>query len=247
LSLAGLGKYEMALNFSPEIFLWHNKSERDSERLMAIGSGLAFLRQKTFRPLASLGLAALVCGFGGAARAEPFLFPWDPPARHEPERHGVSAPEIRAILAREGARMVGAPQPRGGVIFVIGRDADGARSKFTLDAASGAVLNVERIEKPATIAHAPQERRRGAGEELAAPGQPLPPPQHATEGAPAADPLGAPLGAPPAVASVNPANPAAPPAGSRPPMKNPDSADSALSPIRPIRPVGGPRVEPLPQ
>jgi len=210
---------------------------------MVKGSGLAFLRQKTFRPLVLLGFSALVCGSSASARAEPFLFPWDAPARQAPERNGVSAPEIRAILAQEGARMVGSPRPHGGVILVVGRDADGGRSKFTLDAASGAVLNVERIEKPEKLAHAPQERRRGAGEEFVAPGQPMPPPQHATDGDPAVDPLN-PL---PAVASVNAGNPAPPPAASQPPVKNPDSADSALSPIRPIRPAGGPRVEPLPQ
>jgi hypothetical protein len=209
---------------------------------MALCSPLAFLRQKRFRFGVAFGLFALAFGVGAPLCAEPFLFPWDPPARREPEKTGLTAPQIRAILAREGASMIGSPRPRGGETIVLGRDRDGGRKKFTLDAASGAVLKVELIARPEKDAGGNQERRRANGGDLAAPGRPLPPPQHATDGAD-----GDPLGAPPVDAAINPARPGALAPAPQAPAKNPESADSALSPIRPIRPPGGPRVEPLPQ
>jgi hypothetical protein len=177
--------------------------------------------------------------------AEPFRFPWDdppPPVRQQarpapsqmqqfpqeqrplgPAR--LSSRQVRAILAREGAQMIGKPRAIRDELIVLGRDSNGEGKKYILDAISGDVLAVQE-------ARLPEPRRDDLG-------SPLPPPVHAPspgDGRIESAPLGAPPQSPP-VASAPP--PAAAPA--------PDRSDTALSPIKPLRPPGAPRVEPLPK
>jgi hypothetical protein len=102
----------------------------------------------------SLGAAAPVC-------AEPFRFPWDlperPPVQAPPRQPAVkqtpSTPppltqaQVRSALAREGARLIGAPKRHGGETVAVGRDNDGSRRKFTLDA-DGSVVDIEILPTP---------------------------------------------------------------------------------------------------
>jgi hypothetical protein len=137
----------------------------------------------------------------------------------------LSARQVRAILAREGAQMIGKPRAIRDELIVLGRDSNGEGKKFILDAISGDVLAVQE-------ARLPEPRRDDLGT--------LPPPVHAPspgDGRIESAPLGAPPQSPPVASAPPPA--AAPPA--------PDRSDTALSPIKPLRPPGAPRVEPLPK
>jgi hypothetical protein len=212
-------------------------------------------------------------------RAEPFRFPWDPPpapppARRLPPPERILPPErvplasdrlttrqVRDILAREGAQLIGKPRAVRDELIAIGRDSDGLGRKFILDAVSGEVLAVLDAGLP------DQARRRDVDRlDLPPPGtepgtglaDPMPPPVHVSPdlgGRPpvAADPARPPVAAgssmPPVAAgsSMPPANIAASPAAPPPqpaPLADPDSA---LSPIKPLRSPGAPKVEPLPQ
>jgi hypothetical protein len=136
--------------------------------------------------------------------------------------------QVRAILAQEGAQMVGRPRRNGRDIVAIGRDDAGSRKKFTMDAVTGEVLDVTvlvRREAPPPAA--------GAGA-LAPPGAPLSPPQHAPDSS-----------ATPVDARATPVSPSAPTTTGSTSRSNSDD-DSSLSPIRPQRSRGAPKVESLP-
>jgi hypothetical protein len=184
----------------------------------------------------SLGAAAPLC-------AEPFRFPWDPPARQPvktpqkqqpPTQQTLTQPQVRSVLAREGARLVGAPQRRGGETVAVGRDSDGGRRKFTLDA-NGRVVNVEILAGPEPApAREPRrsvERRPEFYDDLRALDRPLPGPRHSLDDLP----------------ELTPVEPATRPGKAAAPPREPDSADASLSPIKPLHPPGAPRIEPLPQ
>jgi hypothetical protein len=202
-------------------------------------------------------IAALLLGVGllaaaAPASADPFRFPWDPPAPvRQPARPAppqeqqfpqerpplaparLSARQVRAILAREGAQMIGKPRAIRDELIVLGRDSNGEGKKYILDAISGDVLAVEEALLP--------ERRPDQ------PSNPLPPPVHAPDDRIETSPLGAPPASPPMASAPPPApNLAPPPAATMAPAA-PNPSDSALSPIKPLRPPGAPRVEPLPQ
>ena len=157
------------------------------------------------------------------ARAQFFPFfgkPSAPRAAPQPQARALTPEQVRAILAQEGARMIGRPRRNGRDIVAIGRDDAGARKRFTMDAVTGEIVDVTvlvRREAPAP----------GAGG--LAPASPLPPPQHAPDGA-----------ATPVDANAAPSAPSGTGSTSR------SSADDALSPIRPQHPRGAPKVEPLP-
>jgi len=189
---------------------------------------MARASQRSFSLWRAAALAALVLGASAPARAQFFPF-WGQPERARPVERALSPGQVRAVLAQEGARMVGRPRLRGEDIVAYGLDAGGNRKRFTLDAVTGEVLDVTVIAR--------REDRPPPGD-LAPQAEPLPPP--------VAEPLPAPAQPAPAEAKAVP--PAAP-AGSGGAKTAPpaDPADSALSPIRPIRPAGAPKVEPLPQ
>lgn len=150
---------------------------------------MGFTARKTFRrfrTLAPAGLFIWALAFGASvpARAEPFFFFWDrpdQPNRPEPEQPALTGRQVRSILAREGARMMGHPHLRGDEMIAIGRDREGARKKFTLDAVSGEVLDVELIAPPPERRRI-EERPRDNPDDLAPPDRPLPPPEHAPHG-----------------------------------------------------------------
>jgi hypothetical protein len=178
---------------------------------------------------------AFVCLFAApSAKAQFFPF-FEQPARPQPAPRGLTIGQIRAVLAHEGARLVGVPRVHGSDIVAIGRDAEGDRKRFTLDAFSGEVLDVSVIarheDRPPPTANAPISAT------------PLPPPEHA--------PLGQDLpqnGAAPAPAEAKTFAPPAANAGApAPAAPRPDPADAALSPIKPLKPPGAPKVEPLPK
>ncbi len=210
---------------------------------------MGFTARKTFRrfrTLAPAGLFIWALAFGASvpARAEPFFFFWDrpdQPNRPEPEQPALTGRQVRSILAREGARMMGHPHLRGDEMIAIGRDREGARKKFTLDAVSGEVLDVELIAPPPERRRI-EERPRDNPDDLAPPDRPLPPPEHAPHGD---DTLLAPPPAPPPAQKPAKADTSAAPQPA--PAQQPDSADAALSPIKPLHPRGAPKVEPLPQ
>jgi hypothetical protein len=180
-----------------------------------------------FHWAAAVLAAGLWAGAVLPARAQFFPF-FGQPAPQRPQTREEIAPQplthrqVRAVLAREGARMVGQPRLRGQDIVAIGRDQEGNRKRFTLDAVSGEVLDV-------TVIARREAPPAPAGADLAPPGQPLSAPQHARDGAP------------PEAKAASPA-----PAGAPSPRAG-GSDDSALSPIRPLRPRGAPKVEPMPQ
>jgi hypothetical protein len=202
------------------------------------------------RHIAALLLGVWVLVGAAPACADPFRFPWDqPPPVRQPARPAplqdrpaqeqqypqaqqplgparLSARQVRAILAREGAQMIGKPRAIRDELIVLGRDSNGEGHKYILDAISGDVLAVEEALLP--------ERRRDE------PGNPLPPPVHAPDDRIETGPLAAPPASPPPSAAK-----LAPPPPAMAPEPNP--SDSALSPIKPLRPPGAPRVEPLPQ
>ena len=212
---------------------------------------------------AALGLCLLSLGAAAPLRAEPFRFPWDapehppaqdpmrqPPMRQAPMRpQGLTSPQVRSILAREGARLVGAPRSRGGETVAVGRDSDGTRRKFTLDA-DGRVVDIQilgtRESAPPREPRRYDDRRPGRDDDMMPPGQPMAAPRHSFEGP---DDL-----PPPAPVEQAPGQPAARPAKSAPvappppaPRQQPASPDASLSPIKPLRAPGAPRIEPLPQ
>jgi hypothetical protein len=203
-------------------------------------------------------LAAAFLWGAGPACAQFFPFGGQPEAPHPRAAPSYLSPgQVRAVLAREGARLVGAPRLRGPDIIAIGRDDEGARKRFTLDALSGEVLDIT------VLARREDRPARAPGSDLSEPGAPLPPPDHALPGganapsglgeapAPAAPAApAAPPAQPPGARAVSaaPASPAAPAqSGAAPRPRAVDPADSALSPIKPLRPAGAPKVEPLPQ
>lgn len=159
------------------------------------------------------------------ARAQffPFFGQSAPPRpAPQPQARALSSEQVRAILAQEGAQMVGRPRRSGRDIVAIGRDDAGARKRFTMDAVTGEIVDVTVLTRRETPLPAP-----GAGG--LAPASPLPPPQHAPAGA-----------ATPVDANAAPSAPSSTGSTSR------SSADDALSPIRPQHPRGAPKVEPLP-
>ncbi len=225
-----------------------------SGKRLVIKNGSVALHRRATRASALLSACVLGAWILAAApvRADPFRFPWDPPpparqeARPNPPQEQplreqrplaparLSTRQVRAILAREGAQMIGNPRAIRDELIVLGRDSNGEGRKYILDAISGDVLAVEEALLP--------DRLRDRLDDHAPPGSSLPPPAHAT-------PLGddriesAPLAAPrpsPPIASAPPSAAAAPPPA-------PDASDTALSPIKPLRPLGAPRVEPLPK
>jgi hypothetical protein len=198
------------------------------------------------RLLFGLPLCLLALSLAAAAplRAEPFRFPWDPPEPQRPARAPLSAPEVRSVLAREGAQMTGAPTHQDGQTVAIGRDSAGNRSKFILDA-NGRVIDVEPIATPEKARRRAADKPRDPFDDLASPERPLSPPRHSLEGLddlpqvtkPAVDPT---------VASVKPGKsvPAVKPAPAPGAIPDPDAA---LSPVKPLHPAGAPKIEPLPQ
>jgi hypothetical protein len=117
-----------------------------------------------FKRGAALGLSLLSLGAANPLCAQAFRFPWDPPERppvQAPPRQPAVKPtpstplapppltqaRVRAALAREGARLIGAPKRRGGETVAVGRDSDGGRRKFTLDA-EGSVIDIEILATP---------------------------------------------------------------------------------------------------
>ena len=116
------------------------------------------------------------------ARAQ-FFF-WDRPERPEPEQEpALTGRQIRSILVREGAYMIGRPHLRGDEIIAIGRDRAGAQRRFTLDAISGEVLDIRIISGPPEAQQAGGEAaaqdRDGVWRRRA---RPMPPPEHAPHG-----------------------------------------------------------------
>jgi hypothetical protein len=197
------------------------------------------------------------------ARAQFFPFWGQQPAarplpgpRPQPAPQSLSAGQVRAVLAREGVRLVGTPRRRGGDIVAIGRDEDGDRKRFTLDAMTGEVLDITVLERP---------EDRPPVQDLSPPDAALPPPDHAPSETvwPQPDPdarpdpgvrpeaaAPRPDRAPPApkAVSVAPLAPAGPAAAPKSEASRSNPADSALSPIKPLHPPpGAPKVEPLPQ
>ncbi|MCI4679226.1 hypothetical protein K9U39_02155 [Rhodoblastus acidophilus] len=184
-----------------------------------------------FQWAAAVLAAVLWTGAALPARAQffPFFGQQEAP---QPAPRPLTPGEVRAVLADEGARMIGRPRLRGPNIVAIGRDAEGARKRFTIDATSGEILDVTVLARREEPRAAP-----GPNSDFVIPGRPLPPPEHAPEG-----PADAGNGGP-AEVQARPLPPSAP----RSAPSRSDSGDAALSPIRPLRPRGAPKVEPLPQ
>jgi hypothetical protein len=222
------------------------------------GARLVFKNGSVASSALVLGASVLGAWILAAApvRADPFRFPWDPPppSRQETRPNPPQEPQlreqrplaparlstrqVRAILAREGAQMIGNPRAIRDELIVLGRDSNGEGRKYILDAISGDVLAVEDALLP--------DRPRDRLDDHAPPGGSPPPPVHAPsfgDDRIESAPLAAPPTSPP-VASAPPAAAAAPPPVS---ARSPDSSDTALSPIKPLRPLGAPRVEPLPK
>jgi hypothetical protein len=203
---------------------------------MAHDPALDFARRLTRRAGSrqAFTLLAAACLWAAPAQAQFFPF-WGQPAapRQQPAPPPqLSTGQVRAALAQEGARLTGAPRRRGREIVAIGRDDDGVRKRFTLDAVSGEVLDITVIARPV-------EAPRPAPGDAIGPGEPLPPPDHAPQEAIPS----APAANGPTVA----ASPSGAPASAAPTGKA-DPADAALSPIKPLKPApGAPRVEPLPK
>ncbi len=139
--------------------------------------------KNVFRASLALSLSALVLGAAAPARARPFLFFFDwPPQRQPFEREAprLSVRQVRGILAREGAHMIGAPHQRSGQVIAIGRIRSGARMKFILDARNGALLAVvELTPAPRRRHHVSRSRERAprpGGEIVVLPPPASPPP-----------------------------------------------------------------------
>jgi hypothetical protein len=205
-------------------------------------------------------LFAAACLWSAAPASAQFFPFWgqQPAPRSQPapqslSPQSLSAGQVRAVLAREGARLVGTPRRRGGDIVAIGRDEDGDRKRFTLDAMTGEVLDMTVLERP---------EDRPPVQDLSPPDAALPPPDHAPSETvwPQPDPgvrpeaaAPRPDRAPPAPKAVSvapsaPATAAGPAAAPKSEASRSNPADSALSPIKPLHPPpGAPKVEPLPQ
>lgn len=202
-------------------------------------------------------LFAAACLWSAAPASAQFFPFWgqqparpQPGPRSPPAPQSLSAGQVRAVLAGEGARLVGTPRRRGGDIVAIGRDEDGDRKRFTLDAMTGEVLDITVLERP---------EDRPPVQDLSPPDAALPPPDHAPSETvwPQPDPNARPeAGAqrvdrappPPKAVSVAPLAPAGPAAAPKSEASRSHPADSALSPIKPLHPPpGAPKVEPLPQ
>ena len=169
----------------------------------------------------------LWAGGGFPARAQFFPFfgqPARPRPATQPQPRPLTLAQVRAVLAQEGAQLIGRPRQRGQDIVAIGGDDQGNRKRFTLDATTGEVLDVTVLVRREAPPAAP-----GAGA-LAPPGAPLSAPQHGPDGSAA-----------PAAATTAPAS------SNSGATSGANSEDSALSPIRPQHPRGAPKVEPLPQ
>jgi hypothetical protein len=194
-------------------------------------------------PRQAFALLAAACLWAAPAQAQFFPF-WGQPAapRQQPAPPPqLSTGQVRAALAQEGARLIGAPRRRGREIVAIGRDDDGARKRFTLDAVSGEVLDITVIARPVEAPPPAPGDAIGPSDAIG-PGEPLPPPDHAPQEAIPAAPA-APAGRGPTVA----VSPSGAPGSAAPPSKA-DPADASLSPIKPLKPApGAPRVEPLPK
>lgn len=157
-----------------------------------------------------------VGGFPARAQLFPFFGQPEPP-RPAPQFRPLTLGRVRAVLAQEGAKLIGQPRQLGQDIVAIGADDKGNRKRFTLDATTGEVLDVTVLVR--------REAPRAAP-----PGAPLSAPQHRPDGS-----------AVPVEANTAPAS------SSSSPPSNANPEDSALSPIRPQHPRGAPKVEPLPQ
>ena len=197
--------------------------------------------------------------WGQQPAAPPQPGPRSQPAPQSLSPQSLSAGQVRAVLAREGARLVGTPRRRGGDIVAIGRDEDGDRKRFTLDAMTGEVLDITVLERP---------EDRPPVQDLSPPDAALPPPDHAPSETvwPQPDP-----DARPDPACVRRRRRRVPIARrprpkpyplrrsrrrlrrDRPPRPNPRRPGRIppiprLSPIKPLHPPpGAPKVEPLPQ
>ncbi len=123
----------------------------------------------------------LWAGGGFPARAQFFPF-FGQPARPrpatqpQPQPRPLTLAQVRAVLAQEGAQLIGRPRQRGQDIVAIGGDDQGNRKRFTLDATTGEVLDVTVLVRREAPPAAP-----GAGA-LAPPGAPLSAPQHGPDG-----------------------------------------------------------------
>lgn len=158
-------------------------------------------------------------GFPARAQLFPFFGQSEPP-RPAPQSRPLTLGRVRAVLAQEGARLIGRPRQLGQDIVAIGGDDKGNRKRFTLDATTGEVLDVTVLVR----------REAPPAANLAPPGAPLSAPQHGPDGS----------GAPAETRT-------APASSSSSPTSNANPEDSALSPIRPQHSRGAPKVEPLPQ
>ena len=183
------------------------------------------------RSVVALTAAWLWCG--APAQAQFFPFFGQPQRSPQPEPQALSYGQIRAVLAREGARLVGKPRLRGANIIATGKDSEGDRKRFTLDAISGEVLDVAVIAR---------HEDKPPASDLAPPGAALPPPNHGSRG-----PADSQDSTAPAEGKAVPVSPSASSADSPAATRHADPADKALSPIRPLRAPGAPKVEPLPK
>ncbi len=184
-----------------------------------------------FHWAAAVLAVGLWAGADVPARAQFFPFfgqPAPPQPAARPPSRALTPEQVRAILAQEGAQMVGRPRRNGQDIVAIGRDDAGARKRFTVDAVTGEVLDVTVLVRREAPPPTP-----GASD-LPPPGAPLSPPQHAPDSS-----------ATPVHAKTAPVSPSAPSSTGSTPGSSAD--DSALSPIRPQHPRGAPKVESLPQ
>ncbi len=108
-------------------------------------------------------------GGGGAFRRAPSSFPSSVnrlrrSRRPRPPPRALTPEQVRAILAQEGAQMVGRPRRNGRDIVAIGRGDAGARKRFTLDAVTGEVLDVTVLRPPRGAArHSGRRRPRASG------------------------------------------------------------------------------------
>jgi hypothetical protein len=207
---------------------------------MKMAARTIYLRRPAALLLGALALGSLALVPLAPARAQGFFF-WDRPERPEPEeRPGLTWRQVRGILAREGARMIGRPHFHGDEIIATGEDREGAQKSFTLDAISGEVLDIRVIAGPPRRSRLDERPRRR--DDLSPPDRPMPPPEHGPQ---SGDDVGGQPERRPAAAP--PPKPEAPKDQVSAPPKRSDDPDQALSPIKPLHPTGAPKVEPLPQ
>ena len=191
------------------------------------------------------GLAGGGLACGRDARRAPSSFPSsarpDAAAARRPSRSraALSPGQVRAVLAREGARLVGPPRRRGRDIVAIGRDDDGRRASDSPSTRSPARFWTSRCS---SAARRRRTRDAGAGATARRRAAPL------TRAAACAGRGSVRARAPPARRqSVAPRRASRPPAPTSEASRL-DPADFALSPIKPLSVrAGAPKVEPLPQ